>query len=300
MSVPVANRAPGTQKLLPPGRYGLSSLVRSEWTKLRSLRSTMWTLGLTVVLGIGISALATAETRAHWSASTASGFDPTATSLIGVFFGQLTIGVLGVLVMSGEYGSGTIRATFCAAPRRPLVLMAKAVVFGVVSLFVAEIVAFVSFFLGQALLSAPAFHTTLSSPGALRSVTGSGVYLCLIGLFALGLATIIRHTAGAISAFLGILLVVPIIIRALPTSIANATEKFMPDHIGAAVVTLHMGQQTLSPWVGLAVLLGYSVALLLVGGALLVSARRVEVASLAARCLRREPASGTGRPVCRL
>ncbi len=269
MSIATSNRPVGTAKDLPPGRYGISGLLRSEWTKLRSLRSTMWTLGITVLLGIGISALATAETRAHWSSSQA-GFDPTATSLIGVFFGQLTIGVLGVLVMSGEYSSGTVRATFSAAPRRPLVLAAKAAVFGFVALVVAEIVAFLSFFVGQALLSAPAIHTTLGSPGALRSVAGSGIYLCLIGLFALGLATIIRHTAGSISAFLGILLVVPIIVRALPTSLANEVEKFMPDHIGAAVVSLHMGQQTFAPWTGLLLLLGYAVALLAVAAVLLV------------------------------
>ncbi|MGA2804260.1 MAG: ABC transporter permease subunit [Acidimicrobiales bacterium] len=260
----------GPAKTLPPGRYGMSGLLRSEWTKLRSLRSTMWTLGITVVLGIGISALATAETRAHWSSTQVPGFDPTATSLIGVFFGQLTIGVLGVLVMSGEYGSGTIRATFAAAPRRPLVLAAKTLVFGAVALAVAEIVAFASFFLGQALLSAPAIHSTLSSPGALRAVVGSGLYLCFIGLFALGLATIVRHTAGAISAFLGILLLGPVVIRALPASLADRTEMFMPDHIGAAVVSLHMGQETLPPWTGLLVLFGYAVALLVIGGVLLV------------------------------
>jgi ABC-type transport system involved in multi-copper enzyme maturation permease subunit len=247
----------------------MSDLARSEWTKLRSLRSTMWTLSMTVVLGIGISALATAETRAHWSSSQV-GFDPTATSLIGVFFGQLTIGVLGVLAMSGEYGSGTIRATFAAAPRRPLVLAAKTLVFGAVALVIAEIVAFASFLLGQALLSAPAIHATLSSPGALRAVAGSGLYLCFIGLFALGIATIVRHTAGAISAFLGILLLGPVVVGALPTSLADKIEMFMPDHIGAAVVTLHMGQETLPPWIGLLVLFGYAVALLVIGGVLLV------------------------------
>ena len=114
MSISAMSRTVGPTKALPPGRYGISGLLASEWTKLRSLRSTMWTLGLTVVLGIGISALATAETRAHWSSMSLGSrlsFDPTSTSLIGVFFGQLTIGVLGVLVMTGEYGSGTIRAT---------------------------------------------------------------------------------------------------------------------------------------------------------------------------------------------
>lgn len=270
MTVTATDRAIGPTKALPQGRYGLGALMRAEWTKLSSVRSTMWTLGMTVVLGIGISVLATVETRLHWTAANAPGFDPTATSLIGVFFGQLTIGVLGVLVMTAEYSSGTIRATFAAAPRRNLVLGAKAVVFGVVALLIAEIVSFLSFFIGQALLSAPAIHATIGSPGALRAVAGSGVYLCLIGLFSLGLATIIRHTAGAISAFLGILLVVPIIIRALPSSLANKIEEFMPDHIGAAVVSLHMGQESLAPWTGLLALCGYAVVLLVIGGILLV------------------------------
>jgi len=172
--------------------------------------------------------------------------------------------------MTGEYGSGTIRATFSAAPRRPLVLLAKATVFGFVALVVAEVVSFLSYFLGQALLSAPAIHSTISSPGALRAVAGGGLYLCLIGLFAFGLATIIRHTAGAISAFLGILLLGPVVIRALPTSLANEIEKFMPDHIGASVVSLHMGTETLEPWTGLLVLFGYAVALMVIGGVLLV------------------------------
>jgi ABC-2 type transport system permease protein len=216
MSMATVSPVGTTTKSLPPGHYGISGLLRSEWTKLRTVRSTMWTLGVTVVVGIGISALATAETRAHWATMSPGNrlsFDPTSTSLTALLFCQLAIGVLGVLVMSAEYGTGTIRATFSAAPRRPLVLAAKAAVFGLVALVVAEVVAFASFLVGQALLSAPATHATLSTPGALRAVVGTGLYLGVIGLFALGLATIIRHTAGAISAFVGILLVLPIIVR---------------------------------------------------------------------------------------
>jgi ABC-2 type transport system permease protein len=196
----------------------------------------MWTLGVTVVVGIGISALATAETRSHWatmSPGARQGFDPTSTSLTALLFCQLAIGVLGVLVMSAEYGTGTIRATFSDAPRRPLVLAAKAAVFGAVALVVAEIVAFVSFLVGQALLSAPATHASLSTPGALRAVVGTGLYLGVIGLFALGLATIIRHTAGAISAFVSILLVLPIIVQALPNSLQDDIRRFLPLRIGA-------------------------------------------------------------------
>jgi ABC-type transport system involved in multi-copper enzyme maturation permease subunit len=198
-------------------------------------------------------------------------FDPTSTSLTALLFCQLAIGVLGVLVMSAEYGTGTIRATFSAAPRRPLVLGAKAAVFGVVSLVVAEIVAFISFFVGQALLTAPATHATLSTPGALRAVVGTGLYLCVIGLFALGLATIIRHTAGAISAFVGILLVVPIIVQALPDSIQFDIRRFLPLKIGGDIMsTGGNGPHAFSPWIGLLVLCVYAVAALIVGGILLV------------------------------
>jgi ABC-type transport system involved in multi-copper enzyme maturation permease subunit len=264
-----------TTKSLPPGHYGISGLLRSEWTKLRTVRSTMWTLGVTVVVGIGISALATAETRAHWATMSPGNrlsFDPTSTSLTALLFCQLAIGVLGVLVMSAEYGTGTIRATFSAAPRRPLVLAAKAAVFGLVALVVAEVVAFASFLVGQALLSAPATHATLSTPGALRAVVGTGLYLGVIGLFALGLATIIRHTAGAISAFVGILLVLPIIVQTLPNSIQDDIQRFLPLRIGAEMMSVNSGggPNTFSPWTGFFVLCIYAAVVLVIGGILLV------------------------------
>ena len=261
------------RKELPPGHYAMLGLMRSEWTKLRTVRSTMWTLGVTILLGIGVSALATAETRAHWlttSPGSRAGFDPISTSLIGVFIGQFAIGILGALVMSGEYGTGTIRATFSAAPRRPLVLVAKAMVFGAVALVVAEVVAFLAFFLGQALLTAPATHATLASPGAVRAVVGSGLYVCVLGLFSLGLATIIRHTAGAISAFVGILLVLPLIVQALPSSIAFDVRRFLPDRIGADIISNNGSLGAFSPWVGLLILCGYAVGVLVIGGLLLV------------------------------
>ncbi len=258
---------------IPSGRYGVPGLLRSEWTKLRTVRSTMWTLGVTIVLGIGVSALATAETRTHWSTMSPGDrltFDPTSTSLIGIFIGQFAIAVLGVLVMSAEYGTGTIRATFSAAPRRPMVLAAKMVVFGTVALVVAEIAAFLAFFLGQLLLSAPATQATLASSGALREVAGSGLYVGVIGLLALGLATIIRHTAGAISAFVGILLVLPLINQALPTSITLDVRRFLPGSIGAAMISLHVGPHLFSPWTGLLVLSGYALGALIIGEVLLV------------------------------
>lgn len=260
---------------VPEGQYRVTDLMRSEWTKLRTVRSTMWTLGITIAVGIGISALATGETRAHWATMplpTRVGFDPTRISLVPLFFCQLAMGVLGVLVMSAEFGTGTARATFAAAPRRTHVLAAKAAVFGAVALVVSEVTAFLSFFVGQAMLTAPARHASLSTPGALRAVVGTGLYLCVISLLALGLGTIVRHTAGAISAFVGILLVLPIVLQALPSSIGNQLSRFLPSRIGEVMMTTgHGGTDGFSAWLGFLLLCLYAAAALLVGGSLLSS-----------------------------
>jgi ABC-type transport system involved in multi-copper enzyme maturation permease subunit len=260
---------------IPSGHYSLVDLARSEWTKLRTVRSTMWTLVITVVLGLGVSAIATAETRAHWSTmspQSIQSFDPTSLSLIGVFIAEFAIGVLGVLVMSAEYTTGTIRAVFSAAPQRHRVLVAKILVFAVLAIVVAEFVSFASFFLGQALLSSPATHATLSSPGALRAVVGCGLYVATLGLLGLGLASIVRHSAAAISAFVGILLVLPLIVSALPSSLSDDLRRFLPDRIGAVMITTNngfLGTHVFSPWVGLLVLVGYALAANVAGAVLL-------------------------------
>jgi ABC-type transport system involved in multi-copper enzyme maturation permease subunit len=233
----------------------------------------MWTLGLTVLIGIVISGVATWATRSTWSSTSAANraaLDPIGRSLIGVFFGQFTIGVLGVLVMSPEYGTGTIRATLCAAPRRTSVLAAKILVFGVVALVISEVVAFASFLLGQAFLTAPVPHATIGNATALRAVVGSGLYLCAIGLLALGLATIVRHTGGAITAFVGLLLVLPVIIQPLPTSISNELSRFTPLRIGATVVSGPSLSHTFTPWTGLVVLWIYAAVMLVIGSVVLV------------------------------
>lgn len=265
--------------------YRMAGLARSEWTKLTSLRSTLWSFGLAVLLSIGLAALATGEARARWFSMPPPArltFDPTGQSLVGVFFAQLVIGVLGVLVVSGEYSSGTIRATFSAAPHRVRVLVAKGSVFAAATLLVSEVLAFASFFLGQALLTAPATHDTLATPGTLRAVIGSGLYLCVLGLLAMALGVIIRHGAGAIAAFVGLLLVLPIITQALPNSIGQSMRKFLPAMIGRQMIRvthtaqLHAGaivsgpSGLFSPWVGFAILCAYTAGLLVVGGILLV------------------------------
>lgn len=265
--------------------YRLSGLVRSEWTKLTSVRSTLWSYGLAAALAVGLAALSTAETRAHWSSMVPPErltFDPTSTSLVGVFFAQLVIGVLGVLVVTGEYSTGTIRATFSAAPNRLRVLAAKTAVFAAASLVVSEVLAFASFFLGQALLTAPATHATLGQPGVLRAVVGSGLYLCVLGVVGVGLGVVIRHGAGAIAAFVGVLLVLPVVVAALPSSIGRPMRRYLPAMIGNKMITVtrsfttphgaHVvnGAAGFPPWVGFAILCGYAVGLLVVGGLLLV------------------------------
>jgi ABC-2 type transport system permease protein len=272
MTIATISTSPGPTKALPQGRYSMRGLLAAEWTKLRSVRSTMWAIGVTIVLGVGLSAIATAETRAHWGHGAGGpGFDATQMSLIGIAFAQLVIGILGVLVMSSEFGTGTIRATFAAAPRRPQVLAAKVIVFGAVAFVVSEVASFLSYFVGQALLTPPAVHTTLASATALRQVVGAGLYLTMIGLLGLGLATIIRYTAGALAAIVGVVLVLPLIVQALPNSLSNSLDRFVPLRIGNAITAAHPVLNSFAPWVGFALLCIYAAAALVIGGALLVS-----------------------------
>jgi ABC-2 type transport system permease protein len=269
---------PGALPSIPAGRYNPLGQLRSEWTKLRTVRSTMWSLIATILAVVGIGALATAVTAAHWRNAgivEKVGFDPTARSLAGVFLGQIVIGVLGVLAMSAEYGTGTIRATLSAIPNRPLVLACKAAVFATVALVASEILTFGAFFLGQALLKGSTPYATLGQPGVLRAVVGAGLVLTVLGLFALGLATIIRHTAGAIATYVGALLVLPLILQAFPVSFQHAVIKYMPlvigEHMASTVPnsTDFGGAVLLSPWVGFGLLCGYAGAALIIGGILM-------------------------------
>jgi hypothetical protein len=252
--------------------------MRSEWTKMRTVRSTIWTLIVTIFAVVGIGVIATAVTAAKWRNGGFGdhfNFDPTARSLAGLFLGQIVIGVLGVLVMSAEYGTGTIRATLSAVPNRPLVLACKAIVFGVVTLVASEVLTFAAFFLGQALLKGSTPYATIGQPGVLRAVVGAGLVLTVLGLFALGIATIIRHTAGALATYVGLLLVVPLILQAFPTSVQHALIKFMPLVIGENMgatrpdVNAFGGGALFSPWVGFGLLCAYTAVALVVGGILM-------------------------------
>ena len=254
-------------------RQRVRSLLRSEWTKMRTVRSTMWTLVAMTIITLGIAIIAGSTVASRWNSFSVIQrltFDPTSISLRGLLFSQLIIGVLGVLVVSAEYGTGTIRSTLAAVPRRPRVLAAKAAVFFAVAVVVGEVLSFSAFLIGQSLLTSPAPHAMLSQPGVLRAVVGGGLVIAVLGMFALGLATIIRHSAGAITAYVGVLLVAPIILQALPSSFSQPILKYMPFNISDAMTSVvPSGTSSFSPWVGFAILVGYAVAVLGVGGWLL-------------------------------
>lgn len=236
----------------------LPDLLRSEWAKLRSVRSTYWSLAVAVVAMIGYGAInAAAQRTAHHGAAA---LDPISTSLSGVLLAQLAIGVLGVLVISSEYSTGMIRSTFTAAPQRHSVIAAKASVFGVVAFTVGTVTSLIAFLVGQAILGT--HGVGLSSPGAVRSVIGVGLYLGLLAVVAVGLGTIVRRSTGAIAALFGLILVLPGLLLTLPASIQDTVIKFLPGNAGQAMFTTTHEASMLSPWAGSIVFALYAAAAL--------------------------------------
>jgi ABC-2 type transport system permease protein len=259
-----------TAAVLAPTRVTTSGVLRSEWIKLRSLRSTWFSLLATVVLVDAIGTLFSWLHARHMETVVGPkgqlSFDATQVSLRGVFLAQLAIGVLGVLVITGEYATGMIRSSLAAVPRRQPVLLAKALVFGLVTLAVSLPTTLLGFLLGQWAQSGTHAQATLTTPGALRAIVGSAVFLTLLGLFAVGLGFLIRNTAGALAALFGIVLVAPLLVNALPEPYAADVAKFLPLNLGARVVaTTDYDPSLLGPLVGLGVMALYAVAALLAG-----------------------------------
>jgi len=254
---------------LPPahGRAGLMGTLRSEFTKIRSVRSTYWTLLALIVVCIGLTALISGETAAHWNqvGPERANFDATNNSLNSLYLGQLVIAVLGALVITTEYSTGMIRTSLTAMPRRGVVFAAKALAFGVIALVVGEVLSFIMFFLGQSLLHSTGHSASISDPGVLRAVVGGGLFLAACGLFSFGIGAILRHTAGAISAAIGLLFVLPIISSAFPQSWQNDLDKFLPSNAGAYIWSTRTQQYMYGHWTEFLIFAAYTVALLVVG-----------------------------------
>lgn len=261
---------PRLPRLTRPAKFHplLADLVRAEWIKLRTVRSTYWTLLVTALGMIAAGAVLSAAYANHYqglSAADKAAFDPAAYSLSGFFIGQLAIGVLGVVAITSEYATGSIRATFAASPQRQMVLAAKAIVFAAVAAVTGILSSFAAFFIGQAVLSKKGLEAHIGDPGALRSIIGAGIYLAIMGLLALGLGTLIRRTAGAVGAFVGLVLVLPVFVQALPTATQSAITKYLPSDAGQALIgrtKFAPASHLLAPWTGLAVFCAYTAVVL--------------------------------------
>lgn len=257
---------------MPGARVTQARVLASEWVKFRSLRSSYVALAATMVALIGFGIMISAVTANRWTrmhVAEQARFDPTVTSLRGLYLAQLIVGVLGVLVVSGEYGTGMIRASLSAAPRRLPVLWAKLAVFAVVTFVVTTIGAFAAFFAGQAMLSAQHIQTTLGAPGVLRAVLGTSLYLTVIGMLGVALGWLLRHTAGAIATLFGLVLILPVLVSALPDSWSSTIEPYLPSTAGQALTTVRADPASLAPWTGFAVFCAYLVVAVVAAAVLL-------------------------------
>lgn len=244
--------------------WTLRGVIRSEWLKFRSLRSTLLVLGAAVVAMIVFGGIIAFNTR------NPVGQDPedivASGPLQGYYLGQLLMSALGVLVVSSEYSTGMIRATLLAAPTRIPVLIGKAVVFAVVvgiSLIAASIAAF---YVAQAVLSGYRPTFSLSDPATLRVVVGTGVYLTLVGLIGSSMGWIVRSTPGALVATLGIVLILPVLLEVVFPSWGDYIGAWLPTGAGASFSTTLSQPHALPPWPGLAVMVGWVLLGLIAGG----------------------------------
>jgi ABC-2 type transport system permease protein len=269
--------APGRPDL-GHGRVTQLNVIRSEWIKLRSLRSTWYSLLATVVIIAGLGTLFSAV-RAHrfnqgfGPGARIDAFDPSQVSLRGVFLAQLAIGILGVLVITGEYSTGMIRSSIAAVPHREPVLIAKALVFAVIAFVVTAASSLVAFLLGQQALASTHLQASLSTPDAKRAILGAALYLTVIGLLGVGLGFLLRNTAAAIGGLFGIVLVLPLLTNALPDPYSTDIAKYLPLNAGTQIMSVtHPDPSMLGPWAGLGVTALYALAAL-VGGTLMLKRR---------------------------
>jgi ABC-2 type transport system permease protein len=241
-------------------RAGFGGAVRSELTKIRSVRSTYWTLLALVIVTVGIGTLACVGAVSRGGAVRGPGFDPTFHSLVGLVLGQLIIAVLGALTITSEYATGMVRTSLTVQPRRGTLFAAKAVVFAAVSLVTGLVASFASFFIGQAILSSKHLGTTLGQPHVLRAVIGGGLFLAVCGLLSFGLGAILRHTAAAITASIGLLFVLFILTNFLPASWQNHVDKWVPFNAGSQIWTTAAdpGSHMFSAWTGFGVFAAYA------------------------------------------
>lgn len=257
---------------------GFGGVLLAEWSKLRTVRSTTWALLAVVALTVALSAFVCSALDTNAGAQTDN--DSVMPSVAGVYVSQIAVVALSVLAITGEYATGMIRTTFMATPRRGRVLAAKAVVLGSATLVVGVAASVASFLVGQPILAGNGFVATpLSDPGALRAVLGSGLYLAVLALFGLGVGTILRRPAGAVSTMLGLLFGPLIIAMFLPGHLQKLALDYGPMTAGLAVqmtkpTGIFVGTVPIAPWTGFAIFCAYALAALLAAFLPLLPRRR--------------------------
>ena len=250
------------------GGVSLPRVAQGEWVKLRSLRSTWFSIAATLIIAIGLGALFSYLRATHVDGGGHGPIgidDPIRVSLRGLMLAQLPIGVLGVLFVTGEYATGMIRSSLAAVPRRWPVLLAKCVVVGVTCLVVCTVGCFFAFLAGQAGLNSHGYGVGLGATGALEAIIGGGIYLTLVALLGIGCGFAIRSTGGAIATLFGLLLVLPLLGEALPTSWANHVNQYLPMNAGTQILGTQHDPHTLSSWTGLGVFALWALAAVVAG-----------------------------------
>jgi len=243
-------------------RYGLRQACRAERAKLLSIRSTWWTLSVTIIGTLVVTALSTSG-AAHQRPGWYQGFDPTNQSMSGLAIGALAIGVLGALVFTSEYGSGTIRSSMAAMPRRLTFLVAKLLVAGSLALAIGEVLTFSCFALGHVILgSSPVPSWNLTDPGVLRAVIGSGIAIGCLGLIGAAIGAAVRRTAGAIGSYVALLFLLPLVLAKVPGNLARFTPLII---IANSLAAVRLQRGWVSPAVGFALLACYTVAIIILG-----------------------------------
>jgi ABC-2 type transport system permease protein len=257
----------------PVPRATFVDVLFSEWTKMSSLRSTVYVALATVALGAGLAAFfgyGFGEQYATLGAADRAAFDPTATTLRSFLVAQLAIGVLGMLTVTGEYSTGMIRGSLAAVPRRGRLLAAKVLIVTAVALVLGQITAVTAFLASQPVLgSTGAPRAFLDQPGVPRAVVGMGLFLTLVALYGVALGVLVRTTAGALATLVATNVLVPVIAGILPPG-ARRVMQFWPSQAGSQVIrVLHSAEPGLGPWAGFALLAASTVALLLAAYAVL-------------------------------
>ena len=248
------------------------AILNSEWTKIRSVRSTVWTLALTFVVTVGLGALLSLLTNNNFQDFTrndSTPFDATGTAFSGIMLGELAIIVFGVLAVGNEYSTGMIRVTLAAVPQRGTLLAGKAVVLGALAFLVALVTAFVTFFLGQALLGD--HSTDLGQPHVLRAVFGAALYLTMICLFSAGVTAMLHNQTLALGVLVPFFFLLSPILSAVPK--VKTLAHYFPDYAGSRMLLVYeQSGQPYGPWAGLLICLAWTLAAL-AGGALVLKSR---------------------------